>query len=144
MGNRCILFFMDNDALVDVINRQSCKDKSLTAFVWKLVLICLQHNIVLKAKHIRGDHSHLADSLSCLQVQTFWHLAPPYMDQLPTDIPLHLQPQLASIVESSLQPSSLPTCQQAWKLFTQFTHVTFQGASIQFPISPPMIALFVA
>ena len=44
MSNQCVLFFTDNEA-------QSCKDKPLMRFVRKLVSICLQHNIVFKAKH---------------------------------------------------------------------------------------------
>ncbi|XP_068680404.1 uncharacterized protein [Montipora foliosa] len=93
MQNRCILFFMDNKALVHVINKQSCKDKELMFFVRKLVLVCLQNNIVFKAKHIRGLYNTLADSLSRLQIQKFHLLAPLHMDQTPTDIPLYLQPQ---------------------------------------------------
>lgn len=41
-----------------------------------LVLQCLQHNIVFRAKHIPGKHNKLADSLSRLQVQEFQKLAP--------------------------------------------------------------------
>ena len=93
MSHQCVLFFTDNEALVHVINKQSCKDKPLMSFVRKLVAICLQHNIVFKAKHIPGIHNNLADSLSRLQVQTFRQLAPPHMDQSPTEIPLYLQPQ---------------------------------------------------
>ena len=93
MRNRCILFFTDNESLVHVINKQSSKDKSLMFFVQKLVLICLEYNIVFKAKHIAGVKNRLADSLSRLQVQSFKQLAPAHMDKLPTEIPLHLQPQ---------------------------------------------------
>ena len=93
MNHQCVLFFIDNEALVHVINKQSCKDKPLMSFVRKLVAICLQHNIVFKAKHIPGIHNNLADSLSRLQVQAFRQLVPPHMDQSPTEIPLYLQPQ---------------------------------------------------
>ena len=62
-------------------------------FVRKLVLIGLEYNIVFKAKHIAGVKNRLADSLSRLQVQSFKQLAPAHMDKLPTEIPLHLQPQ---------------------------------------------------
>ena len=93
MGNQCVLFFTDNEALVHVINKQSCKDKTLMIFVRQLVSICLQHNIVFKAKLIPGIYNNLADSLSRLQVQAFRRLAPPHMDQCPREIPLHLQPQ---------------------------------------------------
>ena len=93
MQNRCILFLTDNEALVYVINKQSCRDKNLMFFVRKLVLICLQHNILFKAKHVRGVYNTLADSLSRLQVDTFKRLAPVHMEGEPTDIPVHLQPQ---------------------------------------------------
>lgn len=93
MSNRCILFFTDNEALVHVINKQSCKDQHLMFFVRKMVLICLKHNILFKAKHVQGVHNHLADSLSRLQIQKFLQMAPASMDQSPTDIPHHLQPQ---------------------------------------------------
>ena len=93
MENQCILFFTDNEALVHVINKQSCKDKVLMFFVRRLVLICLKYNIVFKAKHVPGSKNVLADSLSRLQVDTFRRLAPAYMDESPSTIPLHLQPQ---------------------------------------------------
>ena len=93
MQNRCILFLTDNEALVYVINKQSCKDKNLMFFVRKLVLVCLQNSILFKAKHVRGIYNTLADSLSRLQVDTFKCLAPVHMEREPTDIPVHLQPQ---------------------------------------------------
>ena len=92
MANSRILFFTDNEALVHVINKQSCRDKALMFFVRKLVRVCLSHNVCFKAKHIPGLQNKLADALSRLQLQTFKQLAPAYMHQLPTEIPLHLQP----------------------------------------------------
>ena len=93
MKDRCILLFTDNNALVHVINKQSCKDKRLMRFVRQLVLICLRHNILFKAKHILGSRNILADTLSRLQVETFQRLAPPFMASKPTDIPVSLQPK---------------------------------------------------
>ena len=93
MRNCCILFLTDNEALVYVINKQYCKNKRLMFFVRKLVLICLQNNILFKAKHVQGVHNTLADSLSRLQVETFKRLAPGHTEQEPTDVPQHLQPQ---------------------------------------------------
>ena len=93
MSNQCILFFTENESLVHVINKQTCKDRVLMAFLRKLVSICLHHNILFKAKHVQGVRNRLADALSRLQVQTFRHLAPPHMDSLPTEIPQSLQPQ---------------------------------------------------
>ena len=62
MRDRCILFFTNNESLVHVINKQSSKDKSLMFFVRKLILICLEYNIVSKAKHISHVKNRLADS----------------------------------------------------------------------------------
>ena len=52
MHNNCILFFTDNDALVHVINKQSCKDKLLMFCVRKFVAICLKHNILFRLVHL--------------------------------------------------------------------------------------------
>ena len=90
--NRCITFFTDNEALVHVINKSTCRDTSLMIFVRKLVLVCLRHNILFKAKHISGFTNTLADALSRLQIERFKKLAPAYMDPMPTAIPSHLLP----------------------------------------------------
>ena len=92
MQNRCILFFTDNEALVHVLNKQSCQDKSLMFFVCKLVAICLKHNILFRAKHIPGVCKTLADCLSHLQVHNFKKLAQAHMDLQPTATPSYLQP----------------------------------------------------
>jgi hypothetical protein len=93
MSNRSIIFYSDNEALVHVINKQSCKDKTLMVFVRRLVLLCLQFNIMFEAKHIPGVRNNLADALSRLQVQRFQQLASPTMDHSPTAIPVCLQPE---------------------------------------------------
>jgi len=90
--DKCITFFTDNESLVYVINKSSCKDKVLMIFVRKLVLVCLKHNILFKAKHIPGIKNNLADALSRSQMQRFKQLAPAYMDPLPTIIPPYLLP----------------------------------------------------
>ena len=57
-----------------------------------LVLLCLHDNFLFRAKHLWGVRNTLTDSLSRLQVETSQRLAPSYMENGPTDIPLHLQP----------------------------------------------------
>ena len=88
MRNRRILLFTNNEALVHIINKQTCRDKELMFFVHRLVLVCLSHNIVFKAKHIPGVRNKLANSLSRLQLQTFHQPAPAYMHPSPTEIPV--------------------------------------------------------
>lgn len=93
MRNQRIVFFTDNEALVHVINKSSCKDQNLMVFVRALVLCCLKNNILFRAKHIAGVKNVLADSLSRLQITRFRELAPACMHSVPTQIPLHLLPQ---------------------------------------------------
>ena len=56
--------------------------------------------------------------------------------------------QLANVasflLRSSIQPSSIPTYQRAWKIFQQFLNSTFQHPFSGLPISPSVLALFIA
>lgn len=92
LRDKRILFLTDNQSIVYVINKQTSKDRSLLSLIRKLVLICLTHNILFRAKHISGKKNDLADSLSRFQVTRFKSLAR-NMDQSPTEIPPHLYPQ---------------------------------------------------
>ena len=92
MRNQRITFFTDNEALVHVINESSCRDKFLMSFVRRLVFVCLQNNILFRARHVPGIKNALADSLSRLQIQRFRRLAPAHMQLSPVAIPTVLQP----------------------------------------------------
>lgn len=89
--NHSILFFTDNEALVAVIIKQTCKDTRLLQMVRFMVLQCLKHNIVFRAKHIPGKSNVLADSLSRLQVAEFHRQAPKALKH-PTEVPIDLAP----------------------------------------------------
>ena len=131
MRNHSILFFTDNEALVHVINKQSCRDKVLMVLVRKLMLVCLEYNILFKAKHIPGTHNILADSLSRLQVQTIQaagtikHESFSYRHS-PALAASKLGDIITHLTKSSLQPSSIPTYVRAWKMFTQFHSICFR------------------
>ncbi|XP_048584136.1 uncharacterized protein LOC116617925 isoform X2 [Nematostella vectensis] len=55
-----------------------------------------------------------------------------------------LGPIVETLMASSLQQSSIPTYRRAWRLFNQFLSATFQNCAVQLPISPSMVALFIA
>ena len=93
MRNQRIIFFTDNAALVDIINKTSSRDATIMVFVRRLVLTCLKYNILFRARHVPGIHNELADSLSRLQVSKFKQLAPVGVHSLPTLLPYHLQSQ---------------------------------------------------
>ena len=63
MSNKRITIFTDNAALVDVINKQTSKESKVMVLVRHLVLTCLRHNILFRAKHIPGFLNLQADHL---------------------------------------------------------------------------------
>ena len=118
------------------------------AFVQKLVSICLHHNILFKAKHIRGIYNNLADALSLAGADFQTSSSSSHGSLTCRYSPASAASELGSIVsmlaKSSLQPSSIPTYRRAWTLFYQFLNTIFQSVSNSFPISPNTLALFIA
>ena len=49
-----IVFFSDNQAVVEIINRQTSKDRSVMVLLRRFVLCTLKYNILFQAKHIAG------------------------------------------------------------------------------------------
>ena len=93
MQNQRIIFFTDNAALVDIINKATSRDPIVMTFVRRLVLACLRFNILFRAQHVPGVKNGLADSLSRLQVSRFRRLAPVGIQTTPTLVPIHLLPR---------------------------------------------------
>lgn len=89
LKNRCITLHSDNFAVVYIINKQTSKDVHIMYLVRRLVLSCMQHNLLVRAFHIPGRENVLPDLLSRLQVDEF-RKAAPMMDPEPTDVPEHL------------------------------------------------------
>ena len=89
LKNKKILFHVDNQAVVVIINKKSSKSQRVMSLVRKLVLVCLEFNILIKAEHISGRFNSLADSLSRSDFQKFRRLCPT-ADACPCAIPSHL------------------------------------------------------
>ncbi len=51
---------------------------------------------------------------------------------------------MSKLIQSSLQPSSIPTYRRAWKLYSQFANTVFHSASVHLPISSSNLGLFIA
>ena len=81
--NHQICFRSDNTAVVEVINKQSARDKMLVALVRKSVISDMKFNIRLK--------NTKADLLSRFQVQKARQLFPDLVVK-PTVVPPHLMP----------------------------------------------------
>lgn len=92
MADKRIIFFSDNAAVVDIINKQTSKHQGIMVLLRDLVLSCLRHNILFQARHIPGLLNSRADYISRSQVTKFKELSPE-ADQLPTPVPENLMPK---------------------------------------------------
>ena len=89
LKNKKIIFNIDNQSVVHIINKKSSKSVRVMSLVRHLVLSTLQYNIMIKALHISGISNKIADSLSRCDWQRFRNLCPE-ADQRGTEIPDHL------------------------------------------------------
>lgn len=67
------------------------------SFVRRLVLVCLQNNISLRARHVPSIKNELADSLSTLKIQRFLRLAPVHMQLFSVTVVTVLQAEHGQI-----------------------------------------------
>lgn len=87
--NKRIIFFCDNQVVVDVINTKRSKSPRMMDLVRNLTLTTLHNNTYIKAEHIPGKLNSVADALSRFQMQRFVELAPS-ADKVPLPIPAEL------------------------------------------------------
>ncbi|KAK7474811.1 hypothetical protein BaRGS_00033949 [Batillaria attramentaria] len=114
LAHNCISFHTDNMALVEMINKQSSKESSTIALVRQLVLLCLQHNILFRAKHIPGKQN------TCAQLNAV----------------------LGSLLAATLAPATQAAYSRSWALFRSFASEI--NISCDPPIALPALALFIA
>ena len=74
--NKKVKFYIDNRALVDIINTQTSKSKRVMALMRPFILYTLQNNIIFRARHIEGKNNEIADAISRQQWDRFRRLAP--------------------------------------------------------------------
>ena len=79
-------FWCDNESVVAIINSGHSKAPLIMELVRKLVLLSMEHNFLVRARHVPGVSNEIADALSRFQMQRFWALAPD-ADQIPCTIP---------------------------------------------------------
>ena len=76
LQNKKIVFNIDNNALVQIVNTQTSKSKTVMSLMRPFVLYALQNNIIFRARHIAGKVNEIADSISRQQWDRFRRLAP--------------------------------------------------------------------
>ena len=92
MANKRFIFFSDNAAVVDIVNKQTSRHKDIMVLLRDLVLSCLRHNILFQTRHIPGLQNSSADYLSRSQVVNFKDIFPE-AEESPTQIPENLMPK---------------------------------------------------
>ena len=83
LANKKLIFHTDNEALVYILQKCTCKEPQTMSLVRKLVLTCMKYNIIFHPKHIPGKYNQMADMLSRSKLQEFFTAAP-QMDPLAT------------------------------------------------------------
>ena len=146
MHNQRILFYSNNAALVDIINKTTSRDPTIMVLVRKLVLACLKFNIFFRAQHVAGVHNTLADALTGFKIQgtstsgctgfADRYSQSPYATQLVNIT--------STLIQSSWQPSSIPTYRRAWRLYTHFSNRVLNSSAISLPLSPSNVGLFIS
>ena len=68
--NKRIIFHCDNQAIVNIINKQSSKCTLIMKLMRPMVLLMLQNNITFTAVHIPGKSNIVSDALSRSQATT--------------------------------------------------------------------------
>jgi len=86
LKNKRILFNIDNNALVSIVNKRSSKDKQIMQLMRPFVLMTMLNNIQFKSLYIVGFQNKVADSLSRFQMSRFRSLVPT-ADSSPAVIP---------------------------------------------------------
>ncbi|XP_071160936.1 uncharacterized protein [Mytilus edulis] len=74
--NKKILLRIDNQALVNIVNKRTSKSKRVMIWIRQLVFLTMNNNIQFRAQHIEGEHNAIADALSRFQEQRFMDLVP--------------------------------------------------------------------
>lgn len=89
LRNKRVLFHVDNQSCVVIINKFSSKSPRVMSLVRKIVFSCLKFNILIKGEHISGVLNTICDSLSRSDFQKFRRLCPT-ADPYPSTVPCHL------------------------------------------------------
>ncbi len=111
--NSRILFHCDNQAIVEVINRQSSKDKKIMSLpiLRPLILALPVHNIAFRAEYIPSNSNSIADTLSHTQ-PTKAFLLDHGLQEYPVQIPSHMKPENLKLYRTESGPGLLESNDQ--------------------------------
>jgi len=141
------MFHTDNQALAEVINKKTTKDRELLVLVRALVLSCLRHNILFRAIHLPGILNTKADALSRLQVDKFKSLdqdAERTDNRASPSVTRELGDITTKLLAASLNSASARVYRRPWTLFTTWAAHYLGTSVISLPVQPAVLALFIS
>jgi hypothetical protein len=99
--HQSVVFFVDNETDMHIINRQATRSERLAGLLRALYALALQHNVSIYARHRRGVDNTLADFLSrpALHQHDFvrqWRLAHPSLASMLCSVSLVYSQQIIS------------------------------------------------
>ena len=68
LAGKRLQFWCDNQSVVSIINSGHSKVPRIMELVRKLVLLSMQHNFLVRARHVPGVSNEVADALSRFQM----------------------------------------------------------------------------
>lgn len=76
LANKRVLFHVDNQAQVTILNKQTSKSQRVMFLLRPFIIDCMLHNICFQAVHIPTKNNIIADSIYRQQWQRFRQAAP--------------------------------------------------------------------
>ena len=67
LADKRLLVRCDNEAVVHVINNQTCKEQNIMSLIRTMTVTIMRNNVILRAKHVPGKKNIIADALSRFQ-----------------------------------------------------------------------------
>jgi hypothetical protein len=98
LRNKKIMFLCDNQAVVHILNSMTSKSDRVMILVREATMRCLDLNIAIRATYLEGKRNIICDSLSRMQMERFWELAPEAEAQ-----PKLIPPRLWNIFKNGCQ-----------------------------------------
>ena len=89
LKNRRLCFNCDNQAVVHTLNSMTSKNDRVMVILRMITLLCLEFNLLIKARHVPGANNGICDSISRFQMDRFRKLAP-LARELPEPLPQDL------------------------------------------------------
>ena len=67
LADKRLLVLCDDEAVVHVINNQTCKEQYIISLIRTMTVIIMRNKVILRAKHVPGKKNIIADALSRFQ-----------------------------------------------------------------------------